>query len=306
MTATDPKQTCAFLSNRSISMFKVRTFLLPLMPIWVALLASCSTASEVRQTTGRLPVDGYRLEYVCAGDGSPVIFLEAPSGISAEEGFSSIFDEVAASNKVCRLERLGFGDSDPVPAGLNQTVRDYAQELRELVKAVAPDDDVVLVGYSFGGLIARFYAAHHPSHVKGLLLIDATHEDWIRDMKDQMSVTDWQKMQEILDWFLNNLGHNYWDSQFEMEDSPSLDQSLSIRIISRGLDFQRIRLAEISEDGFRIYNDLHNKYQVAQEKLTNNTTRVIAENSEHYIPDTEPELVLTELALLLSQVELRP
>lgn len=91
-------------------------------------------------------------------------------------------------------------------------------------------------------------------------------------MKERMSAADWQKMQGILDCFQSNLGHNYWDSQFEMDVLPPLDQSLPIRIISRGLDFQRIKLAEISEDGFRIYNDLHNKYQVAQENLSDNTT----------------------------------
>ncbi|MBT8089974.1 MAG: alpha/beta hydrolase [Gammaproteobacteria bacterium] len=289
-----------------MDMLKVRIFIRPLIPIGMVLLASCGPEPEPRQMIGSLSVDDYQLSYVCAGKGSPTIFLEAPSGISGEQAFSSVFEEIAAANKVCRLERLGFGDSDPVPPSLNQTVKDYSHELRELVKAVSPDDDVVIVGYSFGGLIARYYAAHYPSNVKGLLLIDAAHEDWIREMKAQMSEDDWQKMQEILYWFRANLGHNVWDSQKEMDDSPLIDQSMPIRVISRGLDFQRIRLAEVSEDGFRIYNDLHNKYQVAQENLSKNTTRVIAARSEHFIPDTEPELVLAELRRLLSEIETHP
>ncbi|NNE36601.1 MAG: alpha/beta hydrolase, partial [Rhodothermales bacterium] len=235
------------------------------MPITIVFLAACSAKREPEQTTGRIAVDNYQLEYVCAGNGSPSIFLQAPSGISGEEAFALVFDDIAAANRVCRLERLGFGDSDAVPEGLNQTVRDYAHELRELVKVISPDDDIAIIGYSFGGFVARYYAAHYPSNVRGLLLIDAAHEDWIREMKNQMSGEDWQKIQEILDWFVENQGHDVWDSQKEIDDMPPLDQSLPIRVISRGLDFQRIRLAEISEDGFRIYNDLHNKYQVAQE-----------------------------------------
>ena len=265
-------------------------------------MTACAPITSAAEASGIFTVDDYHLAYVCSGTGSPSIFLETPSGRTAEESFSLIFDDIASTNRVCRFDRLGLGDSDPVPPGLNQTVRDYAHELRQLIQMVPPDEDIVLVGYYFGGLVARYYAACYPSHVRGLLLIDAAHENWIREMKEQMSAADWEKMQGILDWFLENRGHNYWDSQSEMDSAPPLDEALPIRIISRGKDFQRIRLAEISEEGFRIYNDLHNQYQEAQESLTKETARVIAADSEHYIPESEPQLVVSELRLLLSQI----
>ncbi len=270
------------------------------------MLASPALAQTHPQSGGKLKVDGYELAYHCAGQGSPSIFLEPPSGISAAEAFQYVFDDIAKANRVCRFERLGMGDSDPVPDGLNQTVDDYARELGAVIDDVAPDDDIVIVGYSFGGLVARYYAAHHPERVRGLLLIDAAHEDWLREMKRQMSPADWGKMQEILDWFLENRGHNYWDSQFEMDEAPKLQRSLPVGIVSRGRDFQRIRLAEISEQGFRIYNDLHDTYQAAQEQLTAETTRVIAADSEHYIPKSQPELVLQELRHLLARIDDTP
>lgn len=266
-------------------------------------LTACGPTEEAADSKSYFAVDDYRLSYVCAGKGGPSIFLETPSGLSAEESFSLVFDDIASTNKVCRFDRLGMGDSDPAWDGLNQTVSDYASELRKLIELEAATDDVVLVGYSFGGLVARYYAAYYPEHVRGLLLIDAAHEDWIRQMRELMSETDWQKIQAILDWFLEHRGHNYWDSQFEMDNSPPLDPQLPIRIISRGKDFQRIRNAEISEEGFRIYNDLHNKYQEIQESLSQETSRVIAQRSEHYIPATEPQLVVSELRRLLSRID---
>lgn len=270
--------------------------------ILAMLAAPCAWAETHALETGRFAVDGYELAYVCAGEGSPSIFLETPSGLTAEESFSRVFEGMAALSRVCRFDRLGLGDSDPVPEGLDQTVSDYSRELGALIDRIAPDDDVVLIGYSFGGLVARYYAAHHPARVEGLVLIDAAHEDWIREMKAQMSPEDWTKMQDILDWFAANLGHNYWDSQFEMDEAPELPASLPIRILSRGLDFQRIRLAGISEDGFRIYNELHDTYQEAQESLSEQTVRVIAADSEHYIPESEPALVLEQLEILLSRI----
>lgn len=301
MTATDPKWSRA-RDLLILDYIVLRIHSGRLVHFGVLMLTIYTHIAGARDISGHFSVQGYKLAYVCAGNGSPSIFLETPSGRTAEESFSAIFHDIASSNRVCRFDRLGLGDSDPVPEGLNQTVSDYAHELRELVALISPDDDIVLVGYSFGGMVARYYAARYPEHVKGLLLIDAAHEDWLREMKEQMSAEDWQKMQEILDWFLENRGHNYWDSQFEMDRAPRLREHLPIRIISRGKDFQRIRQAEISEEGFRIYNDLHNKYQKAQETLSLETSRVIAANSEHYVPESEPQLVLSELQMLLSQI----
>jgi hypothetical protein len=127
------------------------------------------------------------------------------------------------------------------------------------------------------------------------------HEDWIRETKVRMSAEDWARIQGILDWFSDNLVHNYRDSQLEIDELPALRESLPIRVLSRSIDYQPIRLAEISEEGFRIYNDLHNKYQKAQESLSDKTTQIIATESEHFIPDSQPDLVLEQLAILLSQ-----
>lgn len=258
-----------------------------------AAIADGSPADE-----GMLKVDGYSLEYACAGTGSPVFYLEAPSGLSAKEAYAGVFDDIAARTKACRLERLGFGKSDSPPEGLRQTAGDYAAELHALVREVSPDERIVVVGYSFGGFIARVYADRHPESVAGLLFIDAAHESVFRDMKDTVSKEDWDKMQVVFDWFLENLGHDAWNSQFEVADTV-LRPDLPVVVISRGLDHQRMRLTGISEEAYRIVNDLHFKYQDVLAALTVNTKRLIAAESEHQIVDYEPEIVVQGVDLLL-------
>src|SRR5690606_38416427 len=99
-----------------------------------------STAdSEESEKYSYVSVGEYKLGYKCIGKGLPVIFLEPPSGISAAESFKNVFIELSKNNRVCRHERLGFGVSDPVPEGLDQTVDDYAAELRALVLKEAKD-----------------------------------------------------------------------------------------------------------------------------------------------------------------------
>lgn len=251
-------------------------------------------AEENNVEIGKFKVNDYALSYTCAGQGKPNVFLEAPSGISAEDAFANVFSAIAKRTRVCRYERLGFGRSDDVSAGLNQTVADYSGELKRFIELHASSDKVVLVGYSFGGFIARHFTAKNPEKVSGILLIDAAHENWLQHMKETMSDDDWGKMQGILDWFQNNLGHNYWDSQFEVAKT-TLPAQLEVRIISRGLPHETIRQAGVSEAGIKIYNDLHDKYQTEQLMLTDKTSQVIARNSGHLIVDSEPEIVLKEL-----------
>lgn len=260
---------------------------------------SSSAKTEINVEYGKFKVNGYELSYSCAGSGSPNVFLEPPSGISAEMAFAKIFLQVAKTNKVCFYERLGFRDSGEVPDGLNQTVKDYSSELEQLIKLRSDSKKIVLVGYSFGGFVMRYYAAKHPERVDSILLIDAAHENWIQSMKSSMSKEDWQKMQSILDWFQDNLGHNVWDSQFEVANTK-LPSELKIRIISRGLPHETIRKAGVSEEGIRIYNELHDKYQTEQLDLSKNTKRVFAKKSEHLIVDSEPHIVMQQLSALIN------
>jgi pimeloyl-ACP methyl ester carboxylesterase len=272
-----------------------------LMSFALPWVLAATEISSVFANDGMLEFPDYRLEYRCRGEGTPVVFLESPSGLSAAEAFAPVFDDMAERTRVCRLERLGFGNSDrPIP-GLVQTASDYADELHRLVSRAAPEGDIVIVGYSFGGFIARVYADRHPERVAGLLLIDAAHEKVFRAMKHRFSARDWARLQEVFDWFLDNLGHDAWTSQFEVSRAR-IDPELPVVVVSRGLDHQRLRLTGMSEDAFRLANDLHDHYQRDLGNLTRNTTRIVARKSEHLIVESQPRLVLDALDQLLRAV----
>lgn len=241
----------------------------------------------------------YRLEYRCRGAGTPVLYLEPPSGLSAAEAFAPVLDALADRTRVCRLERLGFGRSDAPMPGFVQTAADYADELHALVSRVSPDEDIVIVGYSFGGFIARVYADRHPDRVAGLLFIDAAHDDVFLAMKQRMSDVDWTRLQEVFDWFRDHLGHDAWTSQFEVAQAR-VDPDLPVIVVSRGLDHQRLRRTGMSEAAFRIANDVHDAYQHDLARLTRNTTRIVAHHSEHLVVDSEPEVVLDAVDRLLA------
>ena len=187
----------------------------------------------------------------------------------------------------------------PRPPGLWQTARDYHAETTKMIQQVAPNDQLLLVGYSFGGLVARQLAQSHAERVVGLVLIDALQEDWLPDMKARMSSADWGKMQYTMGYLLRKYGHDVWHSLPHMA-SVRLPATLPVRILSRGLPAQNIRESGMSEAGVTIFNQSHDRHQWQHLSLSNRTSRVVAERSQHLILDYQPELFLAEMEALVA------
>ncbi len=124
---------------------------------------------------GRLiDVGGYRLHLNCLGGGSgPTVILEAGNA-----DFSVVWAKVqpalAASVRVCAYDRAGLGWSERGTAP--RTLDAMTDELRRLLDAAGIDSKLLLVGHSFGGIVARSFAAAHPDRIAGMILLDGAHE----------------------------------------------------------------------------------------------------------------------------------
>lgn len=72
------------------------------------------------------------------------------------------------------VDLLGFGDS-PKPWLIRYTVQRHVEELDRVVAPLTTDNAIVLVGHSFGAILALAYAARWPERVAGLVLISLPH-----------------------------------------------------------------------------------------------------------------------------------
>jgi pimeloyl-ACP methyl ester carboxylesterase len=140
----------------------------PLVPIGVLLLivAGCSPSNS-RVVT----VNGHELHLECAGGGPTVIF---EAGIGGDHSLWPIAERIRDHAYACVYDRPGSGDS-PVASDRPTTAHDDVADLHALLRAAHIPLPAIVVGHSYGGLIAWMAAVEHPEDVAGLVLIEASH-----------------------------------------------------------------------------------------------------------------------------------
>lgn len=107
-----------------------------------------------------------RVVYTDQGAGPPVVALHGlPGGCS---DFRWLAPALTGQHRLLCLGLPGFGGSEA--AVCSPTQADHHRFL-DAALAVLGVDDAVLLGHSFGGLLAWSYAAHSPRRVRGLVLL---------------------------------------------------------------------------------------------------------------------------------------
>jgi pimeloyl-ACP methyl ester carboxylesterase len=132
-----------------------------------------STSSSTTQTSvkGSFDVGGHKLFLSCRGSGAPtIVYLHGLGGdhTSGNAILAAFTDRV----RVCGYDRTNAGQSDMVP--VRHTGADSVRELHALLAAAAIPGPYLLLGASFGGLLATMYAASYRGEVVGMVLLDAT------------------------------------------------------------------------------------------------------------------------------------
>ena len=116
-----------------------------------------------------IEVDGTRLHYIEKGTGSPVVLLHGNQAMADDFEISGVFDLVAEKHRVIAFDRPGFGHSERP----RETVWTPSAQADLIHKALVKLDvrTPVMVGHSWGTLVALAYAVEHPADIGALLLL---------------------------------------------------------------------------------------------------------------------------------------
>jgi pimeloyl-ACP methyl ester carboxylesterase len=175
-----------------------------------------------------------------------------------------------------------------------------------LLTAAAVRGPYVLAGHSFGGLVARLYAATYPDDVVGLILVDAAHEDYYAAMREVL--TDDQRA---------DVARLAEEGPPELADYPErerLDTDASaaqVREAAAASPLRRLPLVVLTHG---IPWDWPPDYPAAaleavwtplQEQLAAlapDSRLIVAEESGHFIPGDQPDLIIAAIRQVVDAV----
>ncbi|MBP9684362.1 MAG: alpha/beta hydrolase [Rhodoferax sp.] len=147
-----------------------------------ALTQSALTSHErtLHAPPGKLvSVGTHRLHLNCQGSGQPLVLLE--SGLSGwSQDWALVQPELAKLTTVCSYDRAGYAWSDDAPE--SRTGLLAVQDLRTMLRAAGLQGPMVVVGHSWGGMLAQMLAQTNSEEVAGLVLVDALHHDQTASM----------------------------------------------------------------------------------------------------------------------------
>jgi pimeloyl-ACP methyl ester carboxylesterase len=146
----------------------------------VATVTLAVSPSAYSQPTPALPgvrmieLDGRAVRVQAIGlqdrrPGQSIVVFEAGATNSLEI-WGGILPQIASMSPVVAYDRAGLGRSewdDTTP-----TPRHVADRLRRVLRQIGADPPYVLVGFSWGGMLGRYFAGYYPGEIVGLVFVD--------------------------------------------------------------------------------------------------------------------------------------
>jgi pimeloyl-ACP methyl ester carboxylesterase len=122
------------------------------------------TSASTAFTEAYVDADGFRIRYLEAGSGPPLVYLHGGGGLH----LSRAHDLLADTHRVIAFEVPGFGQSEP-----NERSQSYADIGATVVRAaqMLGLEQFNLWGASFGGAVAVWAAIGSPEHISALVLV---------------------------------------------------------------------------------------------------------------------------------------
>ena len=262
------------------------------------LLIAITLSFSLSAQPNRINVNEFELEYEISGKGKHTVLLEA-GGSAGMSDWDSVFNQIAEHAMVIRYSRVGNGQSTAIKRHF--TSADYANYASELLDKLNVKQPVILVAHSYGGSVARDFAAAYPKQIKALLMLDPSSEHDV----DILRAIDLEKAnQEIaqikLDDMANGMSNQYLDywSKRPLPDYPQI-KAIPVTVIASVRKTTDPANLFFTDQGRKMWGELWQSWAGAfpQGKA------VLTEKSGHFVQNDEPELVINELLALMEKLD---
>jgi pimeloyl-ACP methyl ester carboxylesterase len=118
-----------------------------------------------------IPSTGARMWIECAGAG-PETVVVIPGLNAPHTMWNPVLEAFAETTRTCIADRPGDGSSPRRQPHRVVSALTHAEELWDVLKAAGEHGPYVVVGHSYGGLVARAFVARFFGYVSGLMLVE--------------------------------------------------------------------------------------------------------------------------------------
>lgn len=144
-----------------------------LLTVIPAVTRLCDSGDLARR---RVRVGDVELYVEEAGTGPALVLINGGPG-GTHHYFHPWFDRAHDFARVVYYDQRGTGLSDYAPGPEGYSVEQAVEDLDALRSALEIDRWIVL-GHSYGGFLAQYYAVRHPERVAGLVLVASSTGTW--------------------------------------------------------------------------------------------------------------------------------
>jgi pimeloyl-ACP methyl ester carboxylesterase len=203
--------------------------------------------------------------------------------------WEQVLPEIAQSTKVCTYDRAGIVRSDPAPGP--RSAATAVDDLDALLAAADVEGPYVLVGFSYGGIIAQLFAASHPDAVAGMVLVESNHPREAEQFEAELTP---EQIETDRAYALDNPEHLDVYAGFEEVQEAGALPDVPLVVITAGR-------SEGWPPGWdpEVFDALRAAQQADLATFTGHGTQVIAERSHHSVPSEQPEVVLDAVRTVL-------
>lgn len=264
-----------------------------------------SWGKKAQDVNREIDVGGRILHCRIFGRGRPAVVLL--SGFDCSQYYwDGIVHPIAKKTTVITYDRAGYGKSEAGTRPVNG--KHSARDLKNLLKSLPVDPPFLVVGHSYGGKIARRFAADYPELLHGLVLIDSIHEDWNEDFKSIMTAEERELYEQEYE-SQDNLP--YTRTEGAAKEIRQLDTTVNrLRNIKTRLKVPLVVLTAGNRVDYRSRRYLHKQVRRRYTKalaenqkrlltLSSPSRQVIVPRAGHHIHRDRPKVVIRTILDLL-------
>ncbi len=130
-----------------------------------------------------LNCNGVTVNYHDVGSGAPVVLIHCSS--SSHRQWRGLWELLQSDHRIIALDMLDWGGTDAWPAGRPLLLEDEVALIHEIIMDI--EGEINLVGHSYGGTIAYYFAQKSPDKINRLTLIEPML-GWMLDAKIDQEV----------------------------------------------------------------------------------------------------------------------